>query len=141
MKPAEGSTVVGKSVTIHGDISGAEDLYLDGEVQGTVKLSGNLLTVGPNARVLADLEVRDIVVLGHIEGNIRASGRVDLRQTATIHGDIFTSRLSIEEKAEIQGRVDVGANGSSATPSKPSLDVNASQHSTPVTPLFGGPQG
>jgi len=140
MKPAEGSTVIGKSVTIRGEVTGAEDLYLDGEVQGTVTLSGSRLTVGPNAHVIADLEVRDIVVLGHIEGNIRASGRVDLRQTATIHGDIYTSRLSIEEKAEIQGRVDVGVSGPTITVPKAVSDGTPVQHGIPAAPLFGGQQ-
>lgn len=115
MKPAEDSTIIGKSVMIRGDISGSEDLYLDGEVQGSVTLSGNRLTVGPNAHVLADVEVRDITIFGHIEGNIHASGRVDLRQTAVVHGDIYTTRLSIEEKATISGRVDVGATGTTIT--------------------------
>jgi cytoskeletal protein CcmA (bactofilin family) len=135
MKPAEGSTVIGKSVTISGEITGGEDLYLDGEIQGTVTLPGNRLTVGPNAHVLADLEVRDVVVLGHVEGNIRASGRVDLRSTAVIHGDIYTSRLSIEEKAEVQGRVDVGVSG-------PTITIPKAHAEPAVTsePLFGGQQ-
>ena len=119
-----------------GDITGGEDLYLDGEIQGTVTLPGNRVTIGPNAHVLADLEVRDIVVSGHIEGNIHASGRVDLRQTAVIHGDIYTSRLSIEEKASIQGRVDVGATGPTITVPKQA----ASHAPAEAAPLFSGPQ-
>jgi cytoskeletal protein CcmA (bactofilin family) len=136
MKPSESSTVIGKSVTIRGEITGAEDLYFDGEVHGTVTLSSNCLTVGPNARVMADLEVRDIVVLGHIEGNIRASGRVDLRQTATLRGDIYTSRISIEEKAEVQGRVDVGP----AVAVPPASTVAAAGIATPAALPFSGKQ-
>jgi cytoskeletal protein CcmA (bactofilin family) len=139
MKPAEDSTVIGKTVTIRGEISGSEDLYLDGEIQGTVSLPANRLTVGPNAHLLADLEVRDIIVFGHIEGNIHASGRVDLRQTASIHGDIYTTRLSIEEKAVIQGRVDVGATGPTITIPKQSQTPFRGEE-TPA-PLFNGPQG
>lgn len=133
MKPAEDSTVIGRSVIIRGDVTGGEDLYLDGEIQGTVTLSSSRLTIGPNAHVLADLEVRDIVVHGHIEGNIQASGRVDLRQTAVILGDIYTSRLSIEEKASIQGRVDVGATGPTITVPKQTAAAP-----TVAAPLFGG---
>lgn len=136
MKPAEDSTVIGKSVVIRGDLTGNEDLYLDGELQGTVTLPGNRATVGPNAHVFADLEVRDIVVHGHIEGNIHASGRVDLRQTAVVLGDIYTSRLSIEEKASIQGRVDVGATGPTITVPKQA----AGHASTEAAPLFSGPK-
>ena len=136
MKPAEDSTVIGKSVVIRGDVSGSEDLYLDGEIQGTVVLSSNRLTIGPNAHVLANLEVRDIIVNGHVEGNIHASGRVDLRATAIVHGDIFTSRLSIEEKASIQGRVDVGATGPVITVPK----QGAAPVHEPPAPLFAEPK-
>jgi cytoskeletal protein CcmA (bactofilin family) len=118
MKPAEATTVIGRSVTIHGEIIGSEDLYLDGAVEGTLTLTGNRLTVGPNAHIVADLEVRDIVVYGRVEGNIKASGRVDLRQTAEVTGDILTSRLSIEEKAAIRGRVDVGTSAPAAPAAK-----------------------
>jgi cytoskeletal protein CcmA (bactofilin family) len=139
MKQTEDSTIIGRSVTIRGEISGSEDLYVDGEIQGNVTLAGNRLTVGPNAHVLADLEVRDITVFGHIEGNIHASGRVDLRQTASVHGDIYTSRLSIEEKAMIQGRVDVGATGPTITVPK-HTPVQLSVDESPA-PLFNAPQG
>ena len=137
MKPAEGSTVIGKSVKIRGEITGAEDLYLDGEIQGTVTLPGSKVTIGPNAHILADIEGRDVVVFGHVEGNIISSGRVELRQTATVQGDIYTSRLSIEEKAEIQGRVDVGVSGPTITVPK---QVSGEVH-TEAAPLFSETQG
>jgi cytoskeletal protein CcmA (bactofilin family) len=137
MKPADVTTVIGKSVTIRGEISGSEDLYLDGEVQGTVSLPTSRLTVGPNAHVLADLEVRDVVIFGHIEGNIHAAGRVDLRQTAVVLGDIYTNRLSIEEKASISGRVDVGITGPTITVPK----ATAPAEHADATPLFSEPQG
>jgi cytoskeletal protein CcmA (bactofilin family) len=125
MKPAEATTVIGRSVTIHGDITGSEDLYLDGEVKGTLTLAGNRLTVGPNGIIVADLEVRDIVVYGRVEGNITASGRVDLRDTADVAGDILTSRLSIEEKATIRGRVDVGTASTPVSAAKTAPAANA----------------
>ena len=109
MKPAEGSTVIGKSVIIRGELSGEEDLFMDGDIEGTITLKANRLTVGPNARVLADIDVRDIVVFGKVTGNVRASGRIELRETAAVSGDIFASRLSIEENATIQGRVELTA--------------------------------
>lgn len=115
MKPAEGSTVIGKSVVIHGELSASEDLFIDGEIEGAVSLGSNRLTVGPNAKVVADLTVQDVVVFGRVEGNIRASGRIELRQTARVVGDVFASRLSIEESAMIKGRVELtGAGGMGA---------------------------
>ncbi len=104
MKQAEDSTVIGKSVSIRGELSGSEDLYLDGEIQGTVSLPGNRLTIGPNARVLADVHVRDVIVFGRLEGNIHASGRVELRQSAVMQGDITASRLVDRRECVGQGK-------------------------------------
>jgi cytoskeletal protein CcmA (bactofilin family) len=105
MKPAEGSTAIGKSVTIRGELSGNEDLYVDGFVEGTITLSDHVLTIGPNARVLADIHVKDLAVYGTVTGNLHATGRVEIRSSAVVHGDIFGGRLSIEENATFKGMV------------------------------------
>jgi cytoskeletal protein CcmA (bactofilin family) len=107
MKPVEGSTIIGKSVTISGELSGKEDLYMDGVVEGTISLPESQLTVGPNARVLADISARDVVIYGIVEGNIRATGRVELRESGVLKGDLVAGRLSIEENASIKGRVEL----------------------------------
>jgi cytoskeletal protein CcmA (bactofilin family) len=107
MKPAEGSTVIGRSVTIRGELTGNEDLFMDGDIEGTITLPGSRLTIGPNARVLADVHGLDIIVFGAITGNIRAEGRLELRQAAVVAGDIFAGRLSIEESATVKGRVEL----------------------------------
>jgi len=134
MKPAEGSTVIGKSVIIRGELSGDEDLYMDGDIEGTITLTGNLLTVGPNARVRADINVRDIVVFGHLTGNVHASGRVDLRQSALVSGDIIAGRLSIEESAVLKGRVELKATveASQASASRPAAVPEATEASAPL---------
>ncbi len=105
MKPSESSTVLGKSVTIRGEITGSEDLYVDGVVHGTITLTESRLTLGPAAQVTAELHVQDLVVLGRLEGTVTASGRVDLRQSATLLGDVTAARLSIEDSAVIRGKV------------------------------------
>jgi len=107
MKPAEGSTVIGKSVTIRGEVAGNEDLYMDGVVEGTIVLPESRLTVGPNARVMADVNAHEVVIFGLVEGNLRASGRIELRASAVVKGDIVAERLSIEENASMKGRVDL----------------------------------
>jgi len=107
MKPAEGSTVIGKSVTIRGELLGSEDLFMDGTIEGSITLTECRLTIGPNARINADINVRDLIVFGRIDGNIHATGRMELRQAAVVMGDIFASRLSIEETAVIKGRVEL----------------------------------
>jgi cytoskeletal protein CcmA (bactofilin family) len=117
MKPAEGTTVIGRSVTIHGELSGKEDLYMDGVVEGTISLPESRLTVGPNARVLADVDARDVVIFGLVEGNIRATGRIELRESGVMKGDLVAGRLSIEENATIKGKVEVSEATPSAVPS------------------------
>jgi cytoskeletal protein CcmA (bactofilin family) len=123
MKPAEGSTVIGKSVVIRGELSGNEDLYIDGDVEGTVTLPSSSLTIGPNARVRADISVREVIVFGHLTGNIQATGRVDLRQSAVVKGDILAGRLSIEESAVLTGRVELKATSEAPKPSTPAAVV------------------
>jgi cytoskeletal protein CcmA (bactofilin family) len=122
MKPAEGSTLIGKSVTIRGELSGTEDLFLDGVFEGSVNLPESRLTVGPNAHVTAELHVRDLIVFGVVDGNVFASGRIELRQTAVLNGDIIASRLSIEESASVRGRVELtgqSSTGSTASSNQP----------------------
>lgn len=123
MKPAEGSTVIGKSVTIRGELSGNEDLYMDGDIEGTITLSDHALTIGPNARVLADIRVKDLVVFGNVKGNLHATGRVDIRNSAVVNGDIFGRRLSIEENAVITGKVNLGEGESNPGVSKPEQET------------------
>jgi cytoskeletal protein CcmA (bactofilin family) len=131
MKPAEGSTVIGKSVVIRGDLSGNEDLYMDGDIEGSITLAESQLTVGPNARIHADINVRDIVVFGHLTGNVKATGRVDLRQSAFVSGDILAGRLSIEESAVLKGRVELkGSTEGKSTSAVPAATAE------PGTPLF-----
>ncbi len=126
MKPTEGSTVIGKSVVVRGELSGNEDLYMDGDLEGTITLTDSRLTIGPNARVVADLNVRDLVVFGNLTGNVKASGRIELRQSAIVSGDIISSRLSIEESAVIQGKVEITA----AAPSSPAPIAETSSSAT-----------
>lgn len=94
-------------MTIRGELSGQEDLFMDGVIEGTVSLSEGKLTIGPNARVQADLEARDVVIYGRVEGKVRATGRIELRDSATVRGDLFAGRLSIEENATLKGRVEL----------------------------------
>jgi cytoskeletal protein CcmA (bactofilin family) len=133
MKQAEDSTVIGKSVSIRGEFSASEDLYLDGEIQGTISLPGNRLTIGPNARVQAEVRVRDVIVFGRLEGNIHASGRVELRQSAVMQGDITASRLSIEENASVKGRIEITGPAAAAPRHEPAVVV---PQSAPAAPLF-----
>jgi cytoskeletal protein CcmA (bactofilin family) len=128
MKPTEGSTVIGRSVTIRGELSGKEDLFMDGGVEGTIALLEGRLTVGPNARLMADVQARDVVIFGLVEGNIRATGRIELRESAVVRGDLFAERLSIEENATMKGRVELLERAAGAVTGRTGAEIP-----TPVT--------
>lgn len=98
---------LGKSLSIRGELSGSEDLYIDGQVEGAIELHGSSLMVGPNGRVKANVNAGSAVIQGKVEGNIRATDRVDLKQSAVVLGDIATQRISIEEGAYFKGGVDI----------------------------------
>ena len=98
---------IGKSVVVKGELSGSEDLIVDGEVEGSITLRGQSLTVGPNGRVRANIEARNVIIHGRVDGNIHASDRVDLRKSATLSGDISTARISIEDGAFFKGGIDI----------------------------------
>ena len=101
------TTLIGTSIVIKGELSCGEDLYIDGQVEGTIDPKGNRLTIGPNGRVKANVTARVVVVQGKLEGNIQASDRVDLRQSAIVMGDIATHRISIDEGAYFKGSLNI----------------------------------
>ncbi len=99
--------LIGKSVVIKGELSGSEDLYLDGQVEGSIELRDHSLTVGPNGVVKANVSAKGVIVQGKLEGSIIATDKVELRQTAVVTGDLATQRIAIEEGAFLKGKVDV----------------------------------
>ena len=98
---------IGKSVLIRGELSGSEDLYLDGEVEGTVTLTDHNLIVGPHGRVRANINAKDVVIHGKVEGNVFGNDRVELKRTAVLSGDISTQRIVIEDGAFFKGAIDI----------------------------------
>ncbi len=98
---------IGKSVIVKGELSGSEDLYVDGEVEGSIELRGHSLIVGPNGRVHANIRARDVVVHGKVDGNVHGSERVELKKSAILVGDIFTQRIAIEDGAYFKGGIDI----------------------------------
>ena len=98
---------IGKSVIIKGELSGSEDLYVDGQVEGSIELSGNRLIIGPHGQVRANVNAKGVIVQGKLNGNIRASERAELTKSAIAVGDIVTQRVAIEEGAYFKGKVDI----------------------------------
>ena len=95
------------SHTIRGEISGREDLYVDGEIEGKVLLEDAKIVIGPNGRVSADVEAREILVLGKVKGNLHGRDSVTIGRTGHVIGDVVTRYISVEDGAQVQGSLDV----------------------------------
>ena len=104
---SQGTAILGKSLVVKGEISGNEALVVDGEVEGSITLHGQRLTVRPNGRIHGDIEASHVILHGRLEGNIQASERVELFKSASFTGDISTPRISIEEGAFFNGKLDI----------------------------------
>jgi cytoskeletal protein CcmA (bactofilin family) len=98
---------IGKGLVVHGEITGAESLFVDGKVEGSISLPGSRVTVGRNGNVEASISAREIVVMGKIRGNVTASDRVDIRAEGGVIGDVIAARVSIEDGAFFKGGIDV----------------------------------
>ena len=105
---------IGKSLKLKGEITGSEDLYIDGEVEGMVELKENSLTVGPNGKVHADVSARSITILGRLQGNVKAGERIEIRKTGSLEGDLSTARIVIEDGAVFRGSIDIVKPGRNA---------------------------
>jgi cytoskeletal protein CcmA (bactofilin family) len=114
-RPAPTSTAdqatIGKSLVIKGEVTGSESLYIDGRVEGSINLAGNRVTVGRNGVVAANINAREIVVLGKVRGNLTASDRVDIRSDGSLTGDVVAARISIEDGAFFKGGIDIRKGG------------------------------
>lgn len=98
---------IGKSVVIKGQLFAREDLYIDGEIEGSVEMLEHRLTVGPNGKIMAGVNAREIVVLGTVHGNVEASDKIEIRKEAKLVGDIRTVRIVIEDGAFFKGSIDI----------------------------------
>ena len=126
---------IGKSVIIKGELSGSEDLTIEGQVEGKIDLKDNVLTIGPNGKIKAEVFAKAVIVLGEVAGNVAASEKVDIRDNGSVDGDISSPRVAIAEGAHFRGSVDMQRS------SKPTAAPTA-QAPKPAAPQGGGlPQG
>ena len=105
--PPSTQTVLGRPVILRGELSGGEDLLIEGQFEGTIKLEDHCLTVGQNGRVTAEIHAREVIVLGSVKGNITASDKVDIRKSGHVVGDLVSAAIAIEEGAYFKGSVDI----------------------------------
>lgn len=124
---------IGKSVIIKGELSGSEDLYLDGEVEGNIDLRNHNLVIGPNGRVRANVHAKDVVIHGKVDGNITGVDKVELKKSAVLNGDINTQRIVIEDGAFFKGAIDIRKGESKTEVVRPAVQVAA------ASPTFSVP--
>jgi len=98
---------IGKGVKIRGQIYSKEDLYVDGDVEGSIELQENRLTVGPSGKLRCHVKAREVVILGNVQGNVHSSDKLEVRKDAWVVGDITTARIMIEDGAYFKGSIDI----------------------------------
>jgi len=109
-----GTARLGASLHIKGEITGNEDLQIDGSVEGLVQLDDRKLTVGASARVTADLVAREVIVYGNVKGNLRARDRIEIKKDGSVVGDLTTARIMIEDGAYFKGSIEIDKAGDTA---------------------------
>ncbi len=109
----EGSQVanIGKSIAIRGDLTGNEDMVIEGQVEGKVDLPNNQLTVGANGNVKAEINAKAVVVVGHVVGNVHGVERVEIQATGKVEGDVTAPKLVVAEGAQLNGAIQMTQKG------------------------------
>ena len=105
---------IGRSVVIKGELSGSEDLMIEGQVDGKIELRDHLLTIGPHARINAEVVAKSVVVMGHMTGNIRATEKIYIQENGAVEGDVSAPRVGIAEGAHFKGTIDMSQASSAA---------------------------
>ncbi len=98
---------LGKTLVVKGELSGGEDLYIEGQLEGTIELREHSLTIGPQGRVQANVNAKDVVLYGNLKGNVRAEDRVEISKSGSMVGDVVAARVIVEDGASIKGSVDI----------------------------------
>ena len=126
---------IGKSVVIKGELSGSEDLTIEGNVEGRIELKENILTIGPNGKIRAEVFAKSVIVLGEVSGNVTASEKVDIRDNGSVDGDITSPRVAIAEGAHFRGSVDMQRkSGAPAAATQPQVAKPAAAPATASQP-------
>jgi cytoskeletal protein CcmA (bactofilin family) len=137
------AATIGKAVKIVGQIYSKEDLYVDGEIEGTVEALEHKLTIGPHGTVHAGIKAREVVALGNITGNVEASDKIEIHKEAKLVGDIRTSRIIIEDGAYFKGSIDIVKPEPAKPPAKPAPPAHGPAPAAAASPAalpFGAPE-
>ena len=135
-------TSIGKSITIKGDISGSEDIVIEGSVEGKIELPGNLLTVGENGHVRAEINAKTVVIVGRVSGNVKGGERIEIQSTGQVEGDVSAPKLVVAEGAVINGSISMtGAEARGGAKPQPSAPAKPAEKPTAPAPGPSGPSG
>jgi cytoskeletal protein CcmA (bactofilin family) len=126
----KGPVNIGKSVVIKGELTGSEDLTIEGHVEGKIELRQNVLTIGPNGKIKAQVFAKSVIILGEVTGNVTATEKVDLRDNGAVDGDIAAPRVAIAEGAHFRGSIDMQRGGAKAGDSKSGESKSGESKST-----------
>jgi cytoskeletal protein CcmA (bactofilin family) len=125
---------IGKSVVIKGELNGSEDLTIEGQVEGKIELRQNVLTIGPNGRIKAQVFAKSVIVLGEVTGNVTATEKVDIRDNGSVDGDIAAPRVAIAEGAHFRGSIDMQRTGAPKSEAKADSKAEGRAEAKPAVP-------
>ena len=128
---------IGKSVIIKGELNGSEDLTIEGHVEGKIELRQNVLTIGPNGKIKAQVFAKSVIILGEVTGNVTATEKVDIRDNGSVDGDIAAPRVAIAEGAHFRGSIDMQRTGTKGEGK--SGEAKSEQKATTPTPVAAQP--
>jgi len=118
----ESSAAIGSSIRIRGDVTGDENLIIQGEVEGTIKVQGHNVTVSKTGRVKANIEANQIIVEGKLEGDLNGDEKVVIRETGNVYGNIVAPRVTLEDGALFKGSIEMEPRNGSVSQTKPSMN-------------------
>src|SRR5260370_41588845 len=98
---------LGSSLHVKGEISGNEDLYIEGTVEGLVHLDEGKLTVGATAKLIADVIAGEVIVHGSVNGNVRGKRKIEIKKDGSVNGDLTTAQIIIEDGAYFKGSIEI----------------------------------
>ncbi len=123
---------IGKSVVIKGELNGSEDLTIEGQVEGKIELRQNVLTIGPNGKIKAQVFAKAVIVLGEVTGNVTATEKVDIRDNGSVDGDIAAPRVAIADGAHFRGSIDMQRTTAQPKPAEAKPEAKAGPAQVPA---------
>ncbi len=103
----QNSTVLGRTFLVHGELSGKEDLLIEGQLEGSINLQDHCVTVGAHGQVKSEIHARQVIILGSVSGNISAREKIEIRKSGHVLGDLTTAGISIEDGAYFKGSIEI----------------------------------